>query len=87
MVIPLPMNRRQRCDVLRVARDRGRLDGAFDVSGDPVDVEGAAECDADTDHAVVVRTRESFDTFVVSHGQTLVRCAYLIVGDTGAAQD
>lgn len=36
--------------------------------------------------AVVVRF-ESFDSFVVTHGKTLLRCAYLIVGDTGAAQD
>jgi RNA polymerase sigma-70 factor (sigma-E family) len=37
--------------------------------------------------AVVVQPFESFDVFVVTHSKTLVRCAYLIVGDVGAAQD
>lgn len=72
--IPVPVRRAQRRGLLSVAGDTGRLDGAFGVSDDP-------------DDAVVVRPFESFDLFVVTHGKTLLRCAYLIVGDTGAAQD
>ncbi|MCU1388674.1 MAG: polymerase, sigma-24 subunit, subfamily [Ilumatobacteraceae bacterium] len=30
---------------------------------------------------------QSFEAFVVANSKTLVRCAYLIVGDAGAAQD
>jgi RNA polymerase sigma-70 factor (sigma-E family) len=36
---------------------------------------------------LVVRTFEPFDAFVVTHGKALIRCAFLIVGDAGAAQD
>ena len=76
----------QRRDMLSVVRDvdrHGGMGGTFDVSDDPA---SAADDDVVID-AVVVRPFESFDTFVVTHGKTLVRCAYLIVGDTGAAQD
>ena len=43
--------------------------------------------ETDGDVAVVVQPFESFESFVVTHSKTLVRCAYLIVGDAGAAQD
>ena len=69
--------------MLSVVRDvDGRDDvlGAFAVSDD-------STADDVVIDAVVVRPFESFDTFVLTHGKTLVRCAYLIVGDTGAAQD
>jgi len=84
--IPVPLRRMQRRDTFSVVRDidrRGGVGSAFDVSDDPA---SAADDDVVID-AVVVRPFESFDTFVVTHGKTLVRCAYLIVGDTGAAQD
>jgi hypothetical protein len=55
------------------------------IWGQRGDVSGAA--DGPDEMAVVVRPFESFDMFVVTHGKTLVRCAYLIVGDVGAAQD
>jgi RNA polymerase sigma-70 factor (sigma-E family) len=45
------------------------------------------DADAVDDFTVVVRPVESFDMFVVTHGKTLTRCAFLIVGDVGAAQD
>src|SRR3954451_20442143 len=48
---------------------------------------GPDEFDAENEVAVVVRPFESFDLFVVNHSKTLVRCAYLMVGDAGAAQD
>jgi RNA polymerase sigma-70 factor (sigma-E family) len=35
----------------------------------------------------VVRTSDTFDTFVVSNDRALIRCAFLIVGDIGAAHD
>jgi len=83
--IPIPVRprRMQRRDTFSVVRDidrRGGVGSAFDVSDE------SAEDDVTID-AVVVRPFESFDTFVVTHGKALVRCAYLIVGDTGAAQD
>jgi RNA polymerase sigma-70 factor (sigma-E family) len=46
-----------------------------------------AEPEACMEDAVVVRPFESFDVFVLTHSKTLVRCAFLIVGDAGAAQD
>jgi RNA polymerase sigma-70 factor (sigma-E family) len=55
------------------------------IWGQQGDVSGVA--DGPDEMAVVVRPFESFDVFVVTHGKTLVRCAYLIVGDVGAAQD
>src|SRR4051794_30178320 len=65
------------------------------MSDDRVDATADAPAAASIDNspdpvvidAVVVRPFESFDAFVVAHGKTLVRCAFLIVGDTGAAQD
>jgi len=54
--------------------------GVLDVSDDPTSDDVVID-------AVVVRPFESFDTFVQTHGKTLVRCAYLIVSDSGAAQD
>jgi RNA polymerase sigma-70 factor (sigma-E family) len=36
---------------------------------------------------VALRTFETFEAFVVMHGPLLTRCAFLIVGDAGAAQD
>jgi RNA polymerase sigma-70 factor (sigma-E family) len=39
------------------------------------------------DHAGLVDPFDEFDGFVVAHGTSLVRCAYLIVGDVGAARD
>ena len=58
----------------------------------PVPISGdhareTAQRDTDTDDAVMLRPFESFDVFVVAHSKTLVRCAYLIVGDSTAAQD
>lgn len=37
--------------------------------------------------STVVRPFESFDLFVATHGKALIRCAFLVVGDAGAAQD
>ncbi len=76
----MPLSQAQRRVVFNADRDIDRLDHAFDLSGIP------AAGDADDD-AVVVRPFESFDVFVVTHSKTLVRCAYLIVGDASAAQD
>jgi RNA polymerase sigma-70 factor (sigma-E family) len=39
------------------------------------------------DDPIVVRPFESFDMFVLTQSKTLVRCAFLIVGDASAAQD
>ena len=69
--------------MISVAPGIDRVDLAFAVDDDPA----VAECNVTDDVAVVVRPFESFDVFVVTHGKTLVRCAYLIVGDVGAAQD
>lgn len=73
----MPMSRRQRRVVLVADREAEGLD-----LGD-----GHDECDAENEVAVVVRPFESFDVFVVTHSKTLVRCAYLILGDAGTAQD
>ncbi len=48
---------------------------------------GPDEFDVENEVAVVARPFESFDVFVVTHSRTLVRCAYLIVGDASTAQD
>jgi RNA polymerase sigma-70 factor (sigma-E family) len=76
----VPIGRRRR-RVAVAARDIDGLGLAFDLS------ENSAEDGVDNDVAVVVRPFESFDVFVVTHSKTLVRCAYLIVGDVGAAHD
>jgi len=73
------MSRTQRRVVLSAGRDIEVLDDGFDLGGDPAE--------GDSDDNVVVRPFESFDVFVSTHGKTLVRCAYLLVGDAGAAQD
>ena len=81
----------QRRDILSVVRDvdrRERADGAADMSDDwPADPTSDPTADDVVIDAVVVRPFESFDTFVQTHGTTLLRCAFLIVGDKGAAQD
>jgi RNA polymerase sigma-70 factor (sigma-E family) len=78
--LPLPIGRRQR-RVLPATREVDGLGLALGMIEDP------AQDDAENEVAVVVRPFESFDVFVVTHSNTLVRCAYLIVGDAGAAQD
>ncbi|HEX3089396.1 MAG TPA: SigE family RNA polymerase sigma factor [Ilumatobacteraceae bacterium] len=45
------------------------------------------DADVDTDDAVDVLPFESFDLFVLTHSKMLVRCAFLIVGDSSSAQD
>jgi RNA polymerase sigma-70 factor (sigma-E family) len=72
----VPVSRRA---VLGPAGDTDRLGRALELSG--------VRAEDDADDAVVVRPFESFDVFVVTHSTTLVRCAYLIVGDPSAAQD
>ena len=74
MTVPIS---RKRPVVLVDDRDAESLD----LGNDP------DEFDAENEVAVVVRPFESFDLFVVNHSKTLVRCAYLIVGDASAAQD
>jgi len=76
----VPTGRRRRRAAF-AAGDGVGLDLGFDRSEDPV------EGDANNEVAIVVRPFESFDVFVVTHSKTLVRCAYLIVGDVGAAHD
>jgi RNA polymerase sigma-70 factor (sigma-E family) len=73
----VPMSRRQRRVVLVADRE---IDG-LDLSDDP------DEFAAENEVSVVVRPFESFDVFVVTYSKTLVRCAYLIVGDASTAQD
>ena len=73
----VPMSRRQRRVVLVADREIDCLDLS----------DGPDEFAAENEVAVVVRPFESFDVFVVTHSKTLVRCAYLIVGDASAAQD
>jgi RNA polymerase sigma-70 factor (sigma-E family) len=73
----VPMSRRQRRVVLVADREVEGLDLN----------DGPAEFRAENEVAVVVRPFESFDVFVVTHSKTLLRCAYLIVGDASAAQD
>jgi RNA polymerase sigma-70 factor (sigma-E family) len=41
----------------------------------------------DEPEVAIVAVLEPFDTFVVTHDKALIRCAFLIVGDAGAAQD
>ena len=77
------MSRPQRRNGLSLARDIDVVDRLCESGGDQAGDDG----DAGDDVAVIVRPFESFDVFVVTHGKTLVRCAYLIVGDAGAAQD
>ncbi|HEY0520888.1 MAG TPA: SigE family RNA polymerase sigma factor [Ilumatobacteraceae bacterium] len=48
---------------------------------------GVGDDGTDEGEAAVVRPFESFDVFVLTHSKTLVRCAFLIVGDAGSAQD
>jgi RNA polymerase sigma-70 factor (sigma-E family) len=71
------MSRRQRLVALVADRE---IDGRDHT-------DGLDEPAAENDVAVVVRPFESFDLFVVTHSKTLVRCAYLIVGDASTAQD
>lgn len=73
----VPTSRRHRRVVLVADR---QVEGV-DLGGGP------NQRDVDNEVAVVVRPFESFDLFVVTHSKTLVRCAYLIVGDAGTAQD
>ena len=70
------MSRRQRRVVLVADRE---IDG-LDLSAGP------DEFATENEVAVVVRPFECFDVFVVTHSKTLVRCAYLIVGDASTAQ-
>jgi RNA polymerase sigma-70 factor (sigma-E family) len=79
--ISVPLSRKQRRDMLLVAGDVDCSDRAIDGRG------SVGDFDAEGDEGVVVRPFESFDLFVSTHGKTLVRCAYLIVGDASTAQD
>jgi RNA polymerase sigma-70 factor (sigma-E family) len=60
------------------------LRAVADLPQDSADDDDTGDDDLD---AVVVRPFESFDSFVLTHSTALVRCAYLIVGDGGAAHD
>jgi RNA polymerase sigma-70 factor (sigma-E family) len=77
---PIPMAASSRRPQLLVVATSGDETGRVDVST------SAATDGLDADF-VVVRPFESFDTFVVTHGKSLIRCAFHIVGDVGAAQD
>lgn len=80
MTIPVPM-RLTHDGGLGVA---GRLDGGAQALGALDDPTGDQ---ADVGSGVADAPLELFDAFVGTHGRTLVRCAFLIVGDAGAAQD
>jgi len=75
--VTVPNGRRQRRVVLVADREADRLNPS----------DASDESDVRNEDAVVVRPFESFDLFVVTHSKALVRCAYLMVGDAGAAQD
>jgi RNA polymerase sigma-70 factor (sigma-E family) len=50
-------------------------------------IRASTEDGGTTEHAELVDPFDKFDGFVIAHATSLVRCAYLIVGDVGAAQD
>jgi RNA polymerase sigma-70 factor (sigma-E family) len=50
-------------------------------------IRASADAGGTVDHAELVDPFDEFDGFVIAHATSLVRCAYLIVGDVGAAQD
>jgi RNA polymerase sigma-70 factor (sigma-E family) len=76
---PMPVTASLRPRPLFVAATSGEETGWVDTSTGVAGGQGA--------DVVVVQSFESFDTFVVTHGTALIRCAFLIVGDAGAAQD
>jgi RNA polymerase sigma-70 factor (sigma-E family) len=50
-------------------------------------VEGPQARAALIDHSIALVPFESFDSFVIANSKILLRCAFLIVGDAGAAED